>query len=172
MTDQDATSEFTDLFGELRAVVETLQSETGDGASVERTLQFGSSDGDTAGVMGIRVQTGIGGITETMRERVESVQPEAADEPSEVRRPAVDVYEEDHRVRVVAELPGVGEEDLDVTVEEEALVLSAEAEDRQYWRAVSLPVPVATDEYTARVENGLVELVFSRVDSGRDEPTT
>ncbi len=142
--------------------MESLQSAGEEGASLDRVLQFGSSDGRASGVMGLRVKTGIGGITETVRERVESIQPEATDETSEVRRPAVDIYEEGERVRVVAEMPGVGEEDLDVTVEASGLVLSAETERRRYRRVVSLSGSVAPDNYTLHVENGIVEVVFSR----------
>jgi HSP20 family protein len=165
MPGQGPTSERNDLFGELKAFVETLKSASENGASVERTLRFGSSEGETGGVMGVRVQTGIGGITETVRERVEAVQSEPEEDPSEVRRPAVDVYEEDQHVRVVAEMPGVGKDDLAVTVEDGALVLSAETDRHRYWRAVSLPEPVASDEYTLRVQNGLVELDFARDES-------
>lgn len=165
MTDQGATNELNELFGELRAFVETLQSASEEDASVERTLHFGSAEGETEGVMGVRVQTGVGGITETVRERVESVPPETAEETSEVRRPAVDIHEEDHSVRVVAEMPGVGENDLDVKVEDGGLVLSAETDRHRYWRAVSLPSPVASDDWTLRVQNGLVELLFSRDES-------
>lgn len=164
-----APNELNELFGELRAFVETLQSAGEEGASVERVLQFGSSDDGTAGVMGVRVETGLGDATGTVRETVASAQPETEDEASAVRRPAVDVYEEDQRVRVVAEMPGVGEEDLDVTVEENALVLSAGTDRRRYWRAVSLPGPVVPGEHTIRVQNGLVELIFARVDSDPDE---
>lgn len=165
----DAPNELNALFGELRAFVETLQSAGEEGASVERVLQFGSSDDGTAGVMGVRVETGLGDATGTVRETVASAQPETEEEASTVRRPPVDIYEEDHRVRVVAEMPGVGKEDLDLTVEENALVLSAETGRRRYWRAVSLPGPVTTGEYSVRTENGLVELIFSRGDTDRDQ---
>lgn len=170
MTDaQGATNELNDLLGEVKAFVETLQSATDEGASVEQVLQFESSKGATGGVMGVRVETGIGGTTATVRETVESVQPEASEETAEVRRPAVDVYEQEQRICVEAEMPGIGKEDLEVTVEADALVLAAETDQRQYWRAVSLPGPVATDEYTVRAQNGLVELVFSREESEHDD---
>jgi HSP20 family protein len=77
----------------------------------------------------------------------------------------VDVHDDGGQVRVVAEMPGVGAEDLDLTVEADKLVLSADTERRRYWRAVSLPRLVVGEEAVVSVDEGLVEIAVPVADA-------
>jgi HSP20 family protein len=154
-----------DVLG-VHALVDALRSAVDDERTVERTVHFGTSDGEVDGVVGVRVQTGIAGATVHTRETVGPVQASETD-ADEVRRPVVDVYDEDDQVRLVAEMPGVGADDLELMVEAEGLVLSADTDRRRYWRAVSLPRPVVGDEAIVEVNEGLVEIVVPA--AGADE---
>jgi HSP20 family protein len=72
----------------------------------------------------------------------------------------VDVHETETDVRVVADLPGVGKEDIDLTCDGEVLTISARSEARNYEERVSLPVRVDEHSATATYNNGVLEVVF------------
>ena len=57
----------------------------------------------------------------------------------EVSEPVVDVFEESDHVLVVAEMPGVGPEDVKIEVEDDLLTISAENGDKKYRKEVLLP---------------------------------
>ena len=74
----------------------------------------------------------------------------------------VDVYEEDDGVRVVADLPGVEKEAIDLKCDGEVLTISAANDRREYDERLRLPVRV--DEHSARAtfKNGVLEVTFDR----------
>jgi len=72
----------------------------------------------------------------------------------------VDVHETDDDVRVVADLPGVEKEDIDLTCDGEVLTISARSQHRNYEERVSLPVHVDEHSATATYNNGVLEVVF------------
>jgi len=88
--------------------------------------------------------------------------------------PAVDVYQTDDEVVVKAQLPGVNKEDLDVTVQDNQLIIRAETkreeevEEEGYLRreirygslARALPLPAEVDEeqVTAKLTDGVLEV--------------
>ena len=154
-----------DMLGGVRRIVDALQSAVDDDSSFDRTVQFGTTGDEVEAVVGIRVATGIGGATVSVRETVEPMQPDA-DEADDVRRPVVDVFDEKTQVRILAEIPGVGPNDVELTVKGDKFVLSAETDRRTYWRAVSLPRPVDEDGGVVDVEAGLVEIVFPVAENG------
>jgi HSP20 family protein len=88
-------------------------------------------------------------------------------------RPPTDIFESEERVTVKIELAGMNEEDIEVTLYEDALIISGERQNDQqahenlcYYEAqvrygpfrveVFLPSPVARDAVTARYENGFL----------------
>ncbi len=88
--------------------------------------------------------------------------------------PAVDIYETEAELVVKAELPGVKKEDIDLTVDEERLVLRGESKQQtevdehgyhrrelrygQFRRVVPLPTAVKREEITAAFENGVLTI--------------
>ncbi|MFQ5916761.1 MAG: Hsp20/alpha crystallin family protein [Candidatus Binatia bacterium] len=97
------------------------------------------------------------GTTPRQRQRPE---PKArAPETPEVVEPAVDVFQEEEEVVVVAEVPGVGLEDLEVAVEGNVLSLSTkEGVRRQYKKVIELGSPVAGESLQATCRNGILEI--------------
>ncbi|MFP4590565.1 MAG: Hsp20/alpha crystallin family protein [Halobacteriales archaeon] len=79
----------------------------------------------------------------------------------------VDIYEEDDEVRVVADLPGVAKEDIEVKSDGRTVSIRAEGERRSYDEQVRLPRGV--DENTARASynNGVLEITFETSGSGQ-----
>lgn len=89
--------------------------------------------------------------------------PEAlAKEGVEERKPLIDVIETDDEVQVIAEMPGVNKEDIDLNATEKTLEIRAEGENRRYHEIVELPCEVIPDSAKARYNNGVLEVVFKK----------
>lgn len=140
---------FLDLLSEM---VEAGESE------VHRTGEFKVRGlGERArGVYGFSVRTGIGGIP-----RVESFGNIRATEEgpmvAEVREPLVDVFDEGEAILVVAELPGVADEEIRIEVEGDILSLETTGE-RKYAKEVLLPAAVEAAPFHRAYKNGILEL--------------
>ena len=76
------------------------------------------------------------------------------------REPLVDVVSSGKDVRVIAELPGVNKEDIDVTVNERSLVISVEREDRRYYKELELPSAVDPKGAKSTYNNGILEVTI------------
>ena len=92
--------------------------------------------------------------------------------------PHMDVSETDKELRIQAELPGVNENDVEVSVNEDVLTIRAEKkqerkEDREgvhvsersygtFQRAIRLPFQVNPDEVQARFENGVLQVTVPK----------
>ena len=78
------------------------------------------------------------------------------------REPLVDVIDEEKQVRVVAELPGVSKEDIDLRVDENSLTIRVDTEKRKYYKEVELPAPVDPQTAKANYNNGVLEVTISK----------
>ncbi len=77
---------------------------------------------------------------------------------SEEREPPVDVFEEDNQVVVIAEIPGVDKDKIDVRATEDTLIIKASNEKRKYYKEVELPVKVKPETAKAAYRNGILEV--------------
>ncbi len=80
----------------------------------------------------------------------------------EERKPLVDVIETDNEVQVIAEMPGVSKEDIELNATETSLEIRAEGESRKYYETVELPTEVEPDSAKARYNNGVLEVVLKK----------
>jgi len=92
--------------------------------------------------------------------------------------PAVDVYEDDKKVVLKLEVPGIEEKDLDVSVENHTLTVKGERKfekeekeenfhriERRYgsfYRAFTLPSTVDTENVAAKYEAGVLKLEIKK----------
>lgn len=99
-----------------------------------------------------------------------------------------DVFEDDRRLVVRLEVPGMDKEDLRLEVRDDALVVSGEkrferegTEGRwrvmqcaygSFHRAVPLPAPVLADEARATYKNGVLRVELPKARPGRPEAIT
>lgn len=74
----------------------------------------------------------------------------------------VDIHETAEEVRIVADMPGVEKDDIELTCDGETLSLAAAADDRTYSERISLPVPVDEHSASATYNNGVLEVIFER----------
>jgi HSP20 family protein len=148
-------------FGDLIERLGDL-AETGD--QLSRTGEIHGPGKDVKGIYGFTVKVGLG----DERPRVEPFGNIRKDRESghtvvqEVREPAVDVFEEEDHVLVVAEMPGVSVEDVQITVEDDLLTISAERGDKKYRKEVLLPASFVRDKTQVACNNGVVEIKCMR----------
>ena len=76
----------------------------------------------------------------------------------------VDIHEADESVRVIADLPGVEKEDIDLKCDGEVLTISAASDHREYDERVRLPAQVDEHSATATYNNGVLEVQFEKSD--------
>jgi len=76
----------------------------------------------------------------------------------------VDVHEHDDTVLLVADLPGVSKDDIDLQCDGEVLTISAGSGRRQYDERVRLPVRVDERSADATFNNGVLQIEFARAD--------
>ncbi len=76
------------------------------------------------------------------------------------REPLVDVVSSEKEVRVIAELPGVSKEDINLTVNEKSLVISVDREDRRYYKELDLPGIVDPKGAKSSYNNGVLEITI------------
>jgi HSP20 family protein len=85
-------------------------------------------------------------------------------ETAEVAEPAVDLYHEDQGIVVVAEVPGVGLEEMELKVEGSVLTLATKpGVRRQYRKAINLGAPVDQESLRATCRNGVLEARFKKL---------
>ncbi len=83
-------------------------------------------------------------------------------EETEHRKPLVDVIETDDEIQVIAEMPGVNKEDIDLGASETKLEIRAEGESRKYHEVVELPDEIDPDSAKARYNNGVLEVILKK----------
>jgi HSP20 family protein len=71
-----------------------------------------------------------------------------------------DVHETDDEVRVVADLPGVTKEAIDLQCDGQTLTIDAAGGDREYHEQVRLPRRVDEHSASANYNNGILEVTF------------
>lgn len=119
--------------------------------------------GKLKGVYGLSLRMGLGG--RPVIEQFGNIQEtETGPVVAETREPLVDVLDEGERVVVVAELPGVGEEDIHVTVQGDILEVAAATRDRQYHREILLPAAVNPESLECSYRNGVLEIRLAKAE--------
>ena len=80
----------------------------------------------------------------------------------------VDIHQTDEEVRVVADLPGVEKDNIELECDGKSLTISASSDHRQYDERVSLPTRVNEHTASATYNNGVLEVVFEPAEQSSD----
>ncbi len=123
---------------------------------VGKTGEIGGLPRDAKGVYGFSIRTmagkpvieTFGNVRETSRGPV----------VEEVREPMVDVFDEKDHILVVAELPGVSEEEIEIEASGDILKLTASGKSRRYAREILLPCKVKAESLKSSYKNGVLEI--------------
>jgi len=143
---------FLDLLSDM---VETSE-ETGDETNRKGEFKVKGMGDKARGVYGFSVRSGAGGVPHVEHfGNIRSTQtgPEVAD----VREPLVDVFDEAQEIVIAAELPGVGEDEIHVEIQDDVLSIETSGE-RKYAKEVLLPAVVDAASLQKIYKNGILEL--------------
>jgi HSP20 family protein len=93
--------------------------------------------------------------------------------------PAVDIKDEEDKLVITTDLPGINKEDIEINLKEDMLEISAksgkekETEEEEYvrrersytrfYRAVRLPASVKEEGSTAKIENGVLTITLPKM---------
>jgi HSP20 family protein len=80
----------------------------------------------------------------------------------EVREPMVDIFDEKERILVIAELPGVTENEINIELAGDILNLTASDKDRKYAKEVLLPSKVKPESMKTAYNNGILEITLEK----------
>jgi len=150
------------ILGGLSDLVQKLGDLAEKGEQLSRTgeIRFEGGDKDLKGVFGFSVKTGLGGkgvkVEPFGNIRKDKSSGQAIVE--EIREPVIDVFDEGDHTRVVAEMPGIGVEDVQLDVKDDVMTLYAEQGKKKYRKEVLLPRSYPREKMTISCNNGIVEI--------------
>jgi len=152
------------IFKGLAGLVEKLGELADKGGELSRTGEIHGSGTEKGakGVYGFSVKVGLGGKGIKVEPFGNIRRDDATGQATvqEIREPIVDVFEEKDHVLVVAEMPGIGADDVRAEIKDDILTLSAESGDKKYRKEVLLPDSFEQEKMTVSCNSGIVEIKF------------
>ena len=87
-------------------------------------------------------------------------------EVAEEIEPLTDIIEEDDKIRVVVDMPGVEKEDIKLYISEDGktLTIDAKGKDRKYHKEIRLPAAVDPNKAKATYKNGVLTVELEKVE--------
>ncbi len=156
------------LLGGLGPLLEKLGELAEKGEELRKVgeIQGLDSEGKLRGVYGFTIRTGLKGNDPSVKvEPFGNVRPdERTGRPvvHEVREPLVDVFEESDHVLVIAEMPGVSEEDIQLELRDDILSITAGQGEKKYHKEILLPAAFPAEKMTRSCRNGILEVRFAK----------
>ncbi len=137
-------------------------SEKGETFSKEGELKFSSKEGGIKGVYGFTVKTGLGEKGDHIKVepfgniRKDKKTGEAV--VQEINEPLVDVFEDEDATTLVAEMPGVGPEDIHLEVRDDVLTIFAQRGEKKYRKEMLLRHVLSEERIKVTCNNGIVTI--------------
>ena len=85
----------------------------------------------------------------------------------EKRDPLIEIMEEEDQITVIAEMPGVTKEDIEIKATDFTLTITAESKltNRSYSKEIDLPAAIDSSYAKARYQNGILEVKLKKIQS-------
>lgn len=127
------------------------------GISKEGEINFDHIKKGMKGVYGFTINTAGGGTpkVETFGNIKKTPEGPKVDEE---REPITDIFDEENEVVVIAEMPGIEENDLVIDLKEDILEISAVSKSRTYRKELLLPVKMTMSNLSHKFTNGILEI--------------
>lgn len=146
----------------LAGLVEKLGELAEQGGELSRSGEIHGTGKEKGlkGVYGFSVKVGLGGEGLKVEPfgNIGKDKTTGQSRVQEIHEPMVDVFEEEDHTLVVAELPGIGPEDVQIDLKDDILTLSAERGDKKYRKEILLPAVFPREKMTISCKNGIVEI--------------
>jgi HSP20 family protein len=79
------------------------------------------------------------------------------------REPLTDIMEQDRKICITMELPGIEKKDIDLNMEDGELIVKVDAPERQYYKKLPLPAEVNPKTISANYKNGVLDVTINRL---------
>lgn len=147
------------LFKGIESLIDlaTKLKESGGQINKESEIDLSHLKEGMKGVFGFSIKTAVGG--EPVVESFGNIKPTPTG-PSveEVREPLTDLFDEEHEIKILVEMPGISEKDIQLDLKDDILDIRAENSGRKYHKEVLLPSPVNPQALTSHYSNGILEI--------------
>lgn len=146
------------LIDQLRNLAEQAEQAGGE---LTETGEFKlGPDKRIRGVYGFSVKSGLGekGVKVEPFGNIRRDEEHGQVEVQEIREPMVDVFDEPEHLLIVAEVPGITQEDVQLELHDDILVIAAEKGDKKYRKEVLLPASFSSDRMGFSCRNGILEI--------------
>jgi len=155
-------STFGGLFGGISNLVDLASklSEKSGELKQEGEIKLGK---EIKGMYGFNIRTVVGGTPkiETFGNIKKTPKGPVVEEE---REPVVDIFDEEDHILIVAELPGVSENDVNFELKGDILKLSAETGDRKYSKEILLSSKVQENKIESSYKNGILKIKLIKSD--------
>jgi len=148
--------DFLDLLSQVVEASEEEVTRSDEGITRSGKFRVKGLGQQAQGVYGFSIRAGIGGIPKV--DHFGNIR--TTDEGpivAEVREPLVDTFDEEEEIVIVAELPGVDEDEIRVEIQDDILSLETTG-DRKYAKEILLPKAVDATTLQKTYKNGILEL--------------
>ncbi len=127
------------------------------GISKEGEINFDHIKKGMKGVYGFTINTAGGGSpkVETFGNIRKTPEGPKVDEE---REPITDIFDEKTEIVVIAEMPGIDENDLKIDLKEDILEISAVSKARTYRKELLLPIKTSMKNLKHKFTNGILEI--------------
>ena len=155
-------SGLTDIAEKLNEI-----SEKGETVAKKGEFTFPSKEGGVKGVYGFSLKTGLGGKGDAIKVepfgniRKDKKTGEAV--VQEIHEPLMDVFEDEKATTLIAEMPGVGRDDIKIDVRDDVLTISAKKGAKKYRKEVLLSHSPAKERIKVTCNNGIVTIRCKKV---------
>jgi len=158
------------LFKGLEKFIDLAEEVEKAGGEIKRRGEIKGLKGETKGVYGFSVKTGIGGRPQVQTfGNIQPIKKKAGkrDLPAgkagikiiKTREPIVDIFDERDHILIIAELPGIAKESIKLNLlKEDILTLEAGDEERKYSKEILLPAKVNFTKKKLSFKNGILKI--------------
>ena len=108
------------------------------------------------GVFGVSIKT-AGGVP-VVEPFGNIIKTPAGPSIEEEREPITDLFDEKEEIIIIAELPGVGEEDIKLDLNGDILEISAQRGERKFYKEVLIPAEVKAETMRSSYKTGILEV--------------
>lgn len=160
---------FSRILSGLTDIAEKLNdiSEKGETLSKEGEFTFPSKAGGLKGVYGFTLKTGLGGQDDQIR--VEPFGNIRKDKKTgeamvqEIQEPPLDVFEDESGTTLIAEMPGVGPENIKIEVRDDVLTVFAKKGAKKYRKEILLHHSLSEERIKVTCNNGIVTIRCEKI---------
>jgi len=128
------------------------------GISKEGEINLDNIKKGMKGVYGFTINTAVGGGSPKVETFGNIKKTPEGPKVDEEREPITDIFDEKDEIVVIAEMPGIAENDLKIDLKEDILEISAVSKNRTYRKELLLPVKAVSQNLTHKFKNGILEI--------------